>query len=118
MADVEIAQGDFGTPSALAVSLRDNKNQLYVPDAASTVTIKLTRRGDGHQITGSCSLTTNYSTQGDEVTWTPAEGDTDEPGIYDAQWTIENPAAEPLTIPTCAGAKSAIGFVVEICAKP
>lgn len=117
MADAEIAQGDFGVPSALAVSLRNADGERYIPDPASTITITLTRRGDGLQVTGTCSLTTSYSALGDEVTWTPAEGDTDEPGLYDAQWTIVNPDEEPLTIPTCSGAKSRIGFVVEICAK-
>lgn len=117
MADLEIAQGDFGAPSAVVVSLRNADNALYVPDPASEITITLTRRTDGHQISGTCSLTTSYSVQGDEVTWTPAEGDTDEPGLYDVQWTITNPDEEPLTLPTCAGPKSRIAFVVEICAK-
>lgn len=117
MADAEIAQGDFGVPSALAVSLRNADGERYIPDPASTITITLTRRGDGLQVTGTCSLTTSYSNLGDEVTWTPAEGDTDEPGLYDAQWTIVNPDEEPLTIPTCSGAKSRVGFTVEICAK-
>lgn len=117
MPDLEIAQGDFGAPSAVVVSLRNADGSLYVPDPASVITIKLTRRGDGHAVTGTCSLTTSYSTQGDEVTWTPTEGDTDEPGIYDVQWTIVNPDTEPLTLPTCAGATSRIAFVIEICAK-
>jgi hypothetical protein len=117
MADVEIAQGDFGVPSALAVGLRNANGERYIPDLASTITITLTRRGDGHQITGPCALTSSYSAEGDEVTWTPAEGDTDEPGLYDAQWTITNPDEEPLTLPTCSGAKSRIAFTVEICTK-
>lgn len=117
MADLEIAQGDFGAPSAVAVSLRNADGSLYIPDPASTITITLTRRGDGHQVTGTCSLTTSYSVQGDEITWTPEDGDTDEPGVYDVQWTVTNPDAEPLTLPTCAGRKSPIAFVVEICAK-
>lgn len=118
MADLEIAQGDFGAPSAVVVGLRGADGTRYIPDPASTITIKLTRRADGHAVTGSCSLTTSYSAQGDEVTWTPAEGDTDEPGTYDVQWTVVNPDEEPLTLPTCTGAKSRIGFVIEICAKP
>ncbi len=118
MADVEIAQGDFGSAVALVVGLRNANGDRYIPDPASTIVITLTRRGDGHQVTGACSLTTSYSTEGDEVTWTPAEGDADEPGIYDVQWTVTNPDSEPLTLPTCAGPKSRIAFVVEICAKP
>lgn len=118
MADIEIAQGDFGAPSSVVVGLRSDNGARYVPDPASAITIKLTRRDDGHAVTGTCSLTTSYSTQGDEVTWTPAEGDTDEPGLYDVQWTVTNPDSEPLTLPTCTGAKSRIGFAIEICAKP
>lgn len=118
MADVEIAQGDFGASSALVVSLRNADGSRYVPDPASTIAITITRRSDGHKVTGSCTLTASYSTQGDEVTWTPAEGDTDEAGLYDVQWTITNPDGEPLTLPTCTGATSRIGFTIEICARP
>ena len=117
MADLEIAQGDFGAASAVAVGLRDADGSRYIPDGASTIAIKLTRREDGHVVTGTCSLTTSYSVQGDEVTWTPEDGDTDEPGLYDVQWTVTSPDAEPLTLPTRAGAKSRIGFTIEICAK-
>lgn len=118
MAEVEITQGDFGAPSAVVVSLRSADGSRHVPDPASTIAITLTRRSDGHIITGTCTLTTTYSAEGDEVTWTPAEGDTDEPGLYDAQWTITNPDGEPVTLPTCAGATSRIAFIVEICARP
>lgn len=118
MADVEITQGDFGAPSAVSVSLRNADGSRYIPDPASTIAIKLTRREDGHTITGACSLTTTYSAAGDEVTWTPAEGDTAEPGLYDAQWMVTNPDHEPLTLPTCAGATSRYAFTIEICERP
>lgn len=119
MSDVDLTEGDYGPRSAIVVSLRNEDNSRFVPDPASTITIKLTRRGDGNAITGTCTLTTTYSAEGDEVTWEPAEGDlaAGSAGLYDAQWLVTEPGLGEISVPNKIGAASRDAFVVEICAR-
>lgn len=119
MADVEMTEGDYGPRSALVVSLRNEDNSRFVPDGSATITITLTRRGDGHQITGNCSATTTYSAEGDEVTWEPAEGDlhVGSAGVYDAQWLVVEPGLGEISVPNKIGPTSKNAFTVEICER-
>lgn len=119
MADVEMTEGDYGSRSALAVSLRNQDNSRFVPNSDATITITLTRRGDGHQITGSCTLTTTYSAEGDEITWEPEEGDlaVGSAGLYDAQWLVVEPGVGEVSVPNKIGPTSIAAFTVEICPR-
>lgn len=119
MADVEITEGDYGPRAALVVSLRNEDNSRFVPASDATITLKLTRRSDGHQIARSCTLTTEYSAEGDEIRWVPAQGDVPagSAGVYDAQWLVAEPGVEEVSVPNKIGATSREAFVVEICAR-
>lgn len=110
MADFELTQGD--TLPALTVRMLDSTGAVYQPAAGATCAFRAVRRTDGHVITGAAVITT------DTLTWTPVSGDTDQPGEYDVQFTVVLIGGQRVSFPTCSGATSSHGFLMEVCAVP
>lgn len=110
MADFELTQGD--TLPALTVRMLDSTGAAYQPATGATCAFRAVRRTDGHVISGVATIAT------DTLTWAPIAGDTNQPGEYDVQFTVTLTGGQKVSFPTCSGATSSHGFLMEICALP
>jgi len=113
-ASFSITQGDMDP--ALVVAMRQAGGVPYTPGPGSSATFKMKRRSDGHVVTGAATV---GGGAGDQLTYIWAPGDTDKPGLYDAQFKVIPPDGRPVSFPTfagpCAGcAPGALTMTIEI----